>query len=191
VSADASVGLGVGNDYRNPETDAQASYAYVPLEFGVRTYVQLQDIFPEVQNPNHVFAFKVNFGHQFGGAYPRNRYFTVGDSQLNDRLIRGFDSDDTNLSKTYGIGTLEYRYDFGFDSFATETIIGLVFTDVGWVSSMPGFDEYRTPIIAGAGLGVQLNLNIAGIGLPAIRLDYSFSERNPAGIFRFRIGPVF
>ena len=93
--------------------------------------------------------------------------------------------------KPTAIGTLEYRYDFGFDSFATETIIGLVFTDVGWVSSMPGFDDYRTPIIAGAGLGVQLNLNIAGIGLPAIRLDYSFSERNPTGIFRFRIGPVF
>jgi outer membrane protein insertion porin family len=191
VSADASVGLGLGNDYRNPETDVRASYAYVPLEFGVRTYVQLQDIFPEVNNPNHVFAFKVNLGHQFGGDYPRNRYFSVGDSQLNDKLIRGFDSDDTNLSKTYGIGTIEYRYDFGFDSFATETIIGLVFTDVGWVSSMPGFDDYGTPIIAGAGLGVQLNLNIAGIGLPAIRLDYSFSERNPTGIFRFRFGPVF
>jgi outer membrane protein insertion porin family len=191
VSADASVGLGFGNDYRNPDTKEQASYAYVPLEFGVRTYVQLQDIFPEVQNPNHVFAFKVNFGHQFGGDYPRNRYFSVGDSQINDKLIRGFNSDDTNLSRTYGIGTVEYRYDFGFDSFATETVIGLVFTDVGWVSSMPGFADYNTPIIAGAGLGVQLNLNIAGIGLPAIRLDYSFSERNPTGIFRFRFGPVF
>jgi outer membrane protein insertion porin family len=191
VSADASVGLGFGNDYRNPDTKEQASYAYVPLEFGVRTYVQLQDIFPEIQNPNHVFAFKVNFGHQFGGDYPRNRYFSVGDSQINDKLIRGFNSDDTNLSRTYGIGTIEYRYDFGFDSFATETVIGLVFTDVGWVSSMPGFTDYNTPIIAGAGLGVQLNLNIAGIGLPAIRLDYSFSERNPTGIFRFRFGPVF
>jgi outer membrane protein insertion porin family len=191
ISADASVGLGFGNDYRNPETDERASYAYVPLEFGVRTYVQLQDIFPELQNPNHVFAFKVNFGHQFGGDYPRNRYFSVGDSQLNDRLIRGFDSDDTNLSRTYGIGTVEYRYDFGLDTFATETVIALIFTDVGWVSSMPDFDDYGTPIIAGAGLGVQLNLNIAGIGLPAIRLDYSFSERNPTGIFRFRFGPVF
>jgi outer membrane protein insertion porin family len=191
VSADASVGLGFGNDYRNPETEARASYAYVPLEFGVRTYLQLQDIFPEVQDPNHVFAFKVNFGHQFGGDYPRNRYFSVGDSQINDRLIRGFNADDTNLSRTYSIGTIEYRYDFGFDSFATETVIGLVFTDIGWVSSMPGFADYDTPIIAGAGLGVQLNLNIAGIGLPAIRLDYSFSERNPTGIFRFRFGPVF
>jgi outer membrane protein insertion porin family len=191
VSADGSVSLGLGNDYRDPETDEQTNYAYVPLEFGVRTYLQLQDIFPELEDPNHVFAFKVNLGHQFGGDYPRSRYFSVGDSQLNDRLIRGFNSDDTNLSKTYGIGTLEYRYDFGLDTFATETVIALAFTDVGWVSSMPGFDDYGTPIIAGAGLGVQLNLNIAGIGLPAIRLDYSFSERNPTGIFRFRFGPVF
>jgi outer membrane protein insertion porin family len=116
----------------------------------------------------------------------------VGDnSQSNDRLIRGFQGDDINLSKTYGIGTVEYRYDFGFDTFATETIIALVYTDVAWASSMPGFDDYSTPIIAGAGLGVQLNLNIAGVGLPAIRLDYSFSERNPSGVFRFRFGPVF
>jgi outer membrane protein insertion porin family len=192
VSANLSASLGVGTDYRNPATDTQASYAYVPLEFGVRTYVQLQDIFPEVNNPNHVFAFKVNAGHQFGGTYPRGRYFLVGDnSQTNDRLIRGFQSDDINLSKTYGIGTFEYRYDFGLDTFATETIIGLVFTDVGWASSTPGFADYNTPILAGAGLGVQLNLNIAGIGLPAIRLDYSFSERNPSGVFRFRFGPVF
>jgi outer membrane protein insertion porin family len=192
VNANLNASLGVGTDYRNPETDEQASYAYVPLEFGVRTYVQLQDIIPEVDNPNHVFAFKVNLGHQFGGTYPRSRYFLVGDnSQTNDRLIRGFQGDDINLSKTYGIGTVEYRYDFGFDTFATETIIALVYTDVAWASSMPGFDDYSTPIIAGAGLGVQLNLNIAGVGLPAIRLDYSFSERNPSGVFRFRIGPVF
>ncbi len=192
VSANVSASIGVGTDFRNPETNTQASYAYVPLEFGVRTYVQLEDIFPEVNNPNHVFAFKVNAGHQFGGVYPRSRYFLVGDnSQTNDRLIRGFQSDDINLSKTYGIGTFEYRYDFGFDTFATETIIALVFTDVGWASSMPGFADYNTPIIAGAGLGVQLNLNIAGFGLPAIRLDYSFSERHPSGIFRFRLGPVF
>jgi outer membrane protein insertion porin family len=192
VSANLSARLGVGTDYKNPETDEQASYAYVPLEFGVRTYVQLEDIFPEVNNPNHVFAFKVNAGHQFGGTYPRGRYFLVGDnSETNDRLIRGFQGDDINLSKTYGIGTIEYRYDFGLDTFATETIIALVFTDVGWASSVPGFTDYNTPIIAGAGLGVQLNLNIAGFGLPAIRLDYSFSERNPSGVFRFRIGPVF
>lgn len=192
VSANLSASLAVGTDFKNPETNQQASYAYVPLEFGIRTYVQLQDIIPEVNNPNHVFAFKVNFGHQFGSVYPKSRYFLVGDnSSTNDKLIRGFQNDDINLSKTYGIGTVEYRYDFGLDTFATETIIGLVFTDVGWASSMPGFTDYNTPIIAGAGLGVQLNLNIAGIGLPAIRLDYSFSERNPSGVFRFRIGPVF
>ncbi|MCC6311954.1 MAG: hypothetical protein IT345_13705, partial [Trueperaceae bacterium] len=44
---------------------------------------------------------------------------------------------------------------------------------------------------AGAGLGVQVNLGFAGIVLPAIRLDYAFSERHPAGVFAFRVGPVF
>ncbi|MGL4608505.1 MAG: BamA/OMP85 family outer membrane protein [Trueperaceae bacterium] len=191
VNANVSVELGLGTDYRDPETDQQRAYAYVPLEFGVRTYLQLEDMIPAVNNPNHVFAFKVNAGHQFGGSYPTNNYFSVGDTQINDKTIRGFNADDTNLSRTYGIGTVEYRYDFSFDSFATETIIALVYTDVAWISSMPDFEDYNTPIIAGAGLGVQLNLNIAGIGLPAIRLDYSFSERNPTGIFRFRFGSVF
>ena len=191
ISANASVGVGFGNDYRNPETDERTSYVYTPIEFGVRTYLQLQDIIPAVENPNHVFAFKINGGHQFGGDYPTTRYFYAGDSYSNDTLIRGYRRDDTDYSQTYTIGTLEYRYDFGLDTFATETIIALAYADLGWVSSMPGYTDYATPVLAGAGLGVQLNLNIAGLGLPAIRFDYSFSGQNPTGIFRFRLGPVF
>ncbi len=191
VSANASVGVGFGNDYRNPETEVRTSYIYTPIEFGVRSYLQLQDIIPAVENPNHVFAFKVNGGHQFGSDYPTTRYFYAGDSYSNDTLIRGYRRDDTDYSQTYAIGTLEYRYDFGLDTFATETIIALAYADLGWVSSMPGYTDYATPIVAGAGLGVQLNLNIAGLGLPAIRFDYSFSGQNPTGIFRFRLGPVF
>jgi outer membrane protein insertion porin family len=191
VSANASVGLGFGNDYRNPDTQKQGSYTYSPFEFGVRTYVQLQDIIPSVENPNHVFAFKVNGGHQFGGDYPATRYFYVGDSFSNDTLIRGYRRDDTDYSQSYAIGTLEYRYDFGLDTFATETIIALAYADLGWTSSVPGYTDYATPVLAGAGLGVQVNLNIAGFGLPAIRFDYSFSGQNPSGLFRFRLGPVF
>jgi outer membrane protein insertion porin family len=190
MSANASVGVGFGNDYRNPETQEKSSYVYTPIEFGVRTYLQLQNIVP-IENPNHVFAFKVSGGHQFGSNYPATRYFYAGDSFSNDTLIRGYRRDDTDYSQSYAIGTIEYRYDFGLDTFATETIIALAYADLGWVSSMPGYSDYSTPFIAGAGLGVQVNLNIAGFGLPAIRFDYSFSGQNPSGIFRFRLGPVF
>jgi outer membrane protein insertion porin family len=191
ISANASLGVGFGNDYRNPETGVKTSYVYTPIEFGVRSYVQLEDIIPTLTNPNHVFAFKLNGGHQFGRDYPTTRYFYAGDSYSNDTLIRGYRRDDTDYSQSYAIGTVEYRYDFGLDTFATETIIALAYADVGWVSSMPGYTDYATPFIAGAGLGVQVNLNIAGLGLPAIRFDYSFSGQNPTGIFRFRLGPVF
>lgn len=191
INANVSVGVGFGNDYRNPETDLKQAYVYTPVEFGVRTYVQLQDIIPALQDPNHVFAFKTNVGHQFGRDYPTTRYFYAGDSFSNDTLIRGYRRDDTDYSQTYAIGTVEYRYDFGLDTFATETIIALVYADLGWVSSISGYDSYQTPLLVGAGLGVQLNLNIAGFGLPAIRFDYSFSGQNPSGIFRFRLGPVF
>ena len=74
ISANASVGVGFGNDYRNPDTDQKTAYVYHQVEFGVRTYLQLQDIIPAVENPNHVFAFKVNGGHQFGSEYPTTRY---------------------------------------------------------------------------------------------------------------------
>ncbi|MBX3143615.1 MAG: hypothetical protein KF813_07665, partial [Trueperaceae bacterium] len=74
---------------------------------------------------------------------------------------------------------------------ATDTVIGIVFADLGWASSVPGFPEYQTPLFASAGVGVQLNLGFGGVALPAIRLDYALSERNRTGVFSVRLGPVF
>lgn len=191
INANARIGVGFGTDYRSPLTGSQQSYVYSPIEFGVRTYLQLERIFAELNDPNHVLAFRINGGHQLGGDYPANRLFAVGDSFINDTLIRGYNRGNINPSQTYAIGTVEYRYDFGFDTVATQTIIALVFADIGWASSVPNFENYQTPLFAGAGVGLQLNLGFGGFGLPAIRVDYSFSERNPSGVFRFRLGPVF
>ncbi|MCA9835390.1 MAG: BamA/TamA family outer membrane protein [Trueperaceae bacterium] len=191
ISANVDLGVGFGSDYRSPATGEQTSYIYTPIQFGVRTYLQTSTLFPELQDPNHVMAFKVTAGHQFGADYPSSRYYIVGDSYDNDTAIRGYNRSDVDRSQTYAIGTFEYRYDFNFDSFATQTIIAYGFTDVGWASNVPGFDSYATPLLAGAGLGVQLNLGFSGINLPAIRLEYGFSANNPAGIFRFKVGPVF
>ncbi len=193
VRAEASVGVGFGTDFRDAVTQEQKPYVYERLEFGVRTYALLKDIAPEeIQDPNHVFAFKLSAGQQFGGDYPTNKYFLVGNTPGNEAtLIRGYRREDFNASQTYVIGSLEYRYDFGFSTAATQTIIGIAFVDVGWASGVPGFDNYATPVFAGAGLGVQVNLGFGGVALPAIRFDYGFSERNPSGVFLFRVGPVF
>jgi len=188
VHADASIALGFGNDYRNKETKEVQGYTYVPVEFGVRTYLKIDET-----DPNHVFAVKFTAGHQFGGEYPSDRYFVVGGDGgvVGSRLLRGFTRADINPSQSYAIGTLEYRYDFGLDTIATDTVIGYVYLDLGWASQMPGFVDYTTPFLAGAGLCVQLNLGFSGISLPPVRLDYTFSQNHPSGVFGFRFGPVF
>jgi outer membrane protein insertion porin family len=88
-------------------------------------------------------------------------------------------------------GSLEYRYDFGLSTFATETVVGIVFADVGYASNVPGYDEYGTPFFGGVGIGMQVDLGFGGVALPRIRFDYGFSQRNPGGVFAFRIGTVF
>jgi outer membrane protein insertion porin family len=191
VAATGRLGLGFGSDFRNPETNEQQRYSYQQLEFGIKTYVMLQDIFPDLDDPNHVLAFRINAGHQFGGLYPTSRYFVVGDTPNEATQIRGYRREDFAPSRTYVTSSVEYRYDFGLDTFATQTIIGIVFIDLGYASSVPGFADYGTALFGSAGLGMQLNLGFGGFALPPIRLDYGFSQRSPSGRFSFRLGPVF
>jgi outer membrane protein insertion porin family len=192
VAANALLGVGFGNDYRNPDTDEQQNYTYQQVEFGVKTYLQLSSIMPDhVSDPNHVLAFRVNFGHQFGDLYPYSKRFQVGKTTNEATSIRGYQAGDFSLSQTYATGSIEYRYDFGLSTVATQTVIGIVFVDVGYASAVPGFPDYQTPLYAGAGVGVQVNLGFGGVLLPALRFDYGFSQLHPGGEFRFRVGPVF
>lgn len=191
IAASGSLGVGFGNDYRDPVSQEQTGYVYEQLEVGARTYLLLADLIGDLEDRNHVFAFKLNAGHQFGGNYPAAKRFRVGQTNNDATMIRGYTVDDFNLSRSYAVGSVEYRYDFGFDTFATQTIIGIAFVDLGYASSVPGFSEYAAPLFVGAGLGVQVNLGFGGVALPALRFDYGFSERNPTGVFSFRIGPVF
>ncbi|HEX7022848.1 MAG TPA: POTRA domain-containing protein [Trueperaceae bacterium] len=190
LTGTASVGVGFGSDYRNPDTGLQQGYVYEPVELSGTAYLKLEDVIPEVASPSHVLAFKVSFGHQFGHNYPDSKKFSVGDVSDPMQEIRGYTRDDFNPSQTYVTGSMEYRYDFGVDTFLTKTIIGMAFVDVGYASSVPGFEDYATPLFAGAGLGVQLNLDPGGIFLP-LRLQYAFSERHPGGVLRLRVGGLF
>lgn len=191
VAATGSIGVGIGSDYRSPETNQQTIYAYEQIELGAKTYLPLADISPEITDRNHVFAVKLNIGHQFGQDYPTSKWFRVGKTNNEATQIRGYSLEDFNLSRTYAVASFEYRYDFNLSTVATQTIVGIAFVDAGYASHVPNFDPYAAPLFLGAGLGVQVNLGFAGVVLPALRFDYGFSERNPTGVFSFRVGPVF
>lgn len=191
IAASASFGVGWGNDQRDPGTGEPAPYVYQQVQAGVKTYVALADVFDEVDDRNHVFAVRLNVGHQFGDGYPANRRFRVGRVPVEATEIRGYRDTDFDLSRTYLTSSVEYRYDFGFSSIATDTIIGIVFADLGYVSDVPGLGATDLGLFASAGAGVQINLGFGGVSLPALRFDYGFSQRHPAGVFSFRVGPVF
>lgn len=192
ISAYGALGVGFGNDMLHPDSLERTWYVYEQVTAGFRTYLQLSEALPDqVQDPNHVFAVRLDVGHQFGGLYPTSKRFLVGRTNDLGPQIRGYTREDINLSRTYATSSFEYRYDFNLSTFATQTVIALAFVDVGWASSVPGFADYSTPLFAGAGVGVQVNLGFGGVLLPAVRLDYAFSERHPSGVFSFRIGPVF
>ncbi|UCH27117.1 MAG: BamA/TamA family outer membrane protein [Trueperaceae bacterium] len=190
IAARTLAGLGLGSDART-EGGEQQNYVFQQVEFGIRTYATLEELVPAIQDPNHVFAVKLDAGHQFGNEHPVTKFFRVGKTPNEATAIRGYQIDDFNLSKTFFTGSVEYRYDLGLSTAATQTVIGILFVDLGWASSVPGFSDNGAPLFAGAGVGVQINLGFGGVLLPALRFDYGFSERNPSGEFRFRIGPVF
>lgn len=190
LHANTLLGFGFGNDFSHPDTGEQVPYRYQQFEVGLRSYLQLNRVFSGM-NDRHVLAFRVNFGHQFGDLYPVSKRFTVGKTTNLASSIRGYQSADFGLSRTYATSSLEYRYDFGLETIATQTVIGVLFADLGYASSATGFSEYESPLFASAGLGVQVNLGFGGVMLPALRFDYAFSERHPSGEFRFRVGGVF
>jgi outer membrane protein insertion porin family len=191
LAATLSVGLGWGNDQRDPVTSAALPYTYQQVQAGVKTYVALADVFDGVGDRNHVFAVRLNGGTQFGEDYPASRRFRVGRVPVEATEIRGYADTDFDLTRSYLTSSVEYRYDFGFSTVATETVIGIVFVDLAYVSDVPGFTAGGAPLFGSAGFGVQINLGFGGVSLPALRFDYGFSERNPGGVFAFRVGSVF
>lgn len=184
VRAFAGIGLGSGNDFKSPTTNLQVGYNYLQLTGGVRTYLS--------PSPNQAFAFRLDVGHQLGGEYPNNRYFMVGNTQNENTLLRGFTRADIDASRSYAIGSLEYRYDFGLASAVTQTLIGIAFVDFGYASGIIDADKYNLQFPVSAGIGLQINIGTAaGSILPPIRFDYGFSERHPTGVLSFRLGYAF
>lgn len=183
VRTNVNVGYGFGADYVDEgETQTNQNYSYTEFRAGFRTYTALT---PD----NNVLAFRVNVGTQIGAEdYPSSNYFRVGDTQSVETLIRGYSATDFALSQSYLTSSVEYRYDLGLDTNVAQAIYAIAFADLGFVSSTP--TGISNPYLS-FGAGVEFDLNLGGLGLPAIRLDYGFSAEEPTGYFKFRIGPVF
>jgi len=191
VAATLAFGVGWGSDQRDPITGEAVPYVYQQVQAGLKSYLTLADVLDGLEDRNHVLAARLNVGHQFGDGYPENRRFRVGRVPTEATELRGYQDTDFDLSRSYLTSSVEYRYDFGFDTVATETIIGVVFADLGYVPEGTGAVLSGPALYGSAGIGVQVNLGFGGVSLPALRFDYGFSARNPSGVFSFRVGPVF
>jgi len=159
--------------------EGEKARSFIPFWIGYKAY--------EAKDPERrsVFAARIAFGALLG-APPESRYFTVGGSDPELTMLRGYASR-SFVGTRFMSSSIEYRYDFRFESVITRTIIGIVFADLGsaW---MPGdIPDLRL----GFGFGLQLNLGYGAVQFPALRIDYGFSVENPRGMLHFRIGPVF
>jgi len=152
---------------------------FVPAWITYKTYMVVDN------DPHQVFAVRASAGVVLGNP-PASRIFFLGGNQSELTTLRGYEP--MEFSGRYlASSSFEYRYDFAFKSSFSQTIIGIVFADLGTVWN-PG-EAFN--LKAGYGLGIQLNLGYGSILLPALRFDYGFSTTHPTGVFHFRIGPVF
>ncbi len=179
-------GVGFGNDFSDDE-GVQRGYTFEQLEVGARTYLT------PFESQSHVFAFRFNAGHQFGVEYPPSRLFIVGDTNNEATQLRGYRRDDINPSRTYAAATAEYRYDFGLSTAVTQTVVGIVFADLGYASSVGStvgdFGENPPPLLGSVGVAAQLNIGFGGgLAIPPLRFDYGVSPTHPTGVFGFRLG---
>ncbi|WP_457633745.1 BamA/OMP85 family outer membrane protein [Oceanithermus desulfurans] len=152
---------------------------FVPGWVNFKTYTVVEG------DPRQVFALRASAGAVLGDP-PASRVFFLGGNQTEITTLRGYNP--MELSGRYLLGSsLEYRYDFNLQTTISQTVIGILFVDVGSVWNPGEALDLKT----GFGAGVQLNLGYGSVLLPALRFDYGFSAAHPSGVFHFRIGPVF
>lgn len=153
---------------------------FTPLSLTYKTYIALDN------DRRHILALRGAAGTILGDP-PNSRLFFLGGSEPEISALRGYGIREFSGSELLG-GSAEYRYDFRLSNQPGQTnIYGILFYDVGSV-----WDSDQDPTFrSGYGLGVQLDLGLGSILLPAIRFDYGFSEERPEGVLHFRLGPVF
>lgn len=128
-------------------------------------------LYDTVKQHSYEFLAKLSAAHYFpigrastlklgvnGGVFSspntyRNELFMIGGY----RLLRGFD-EQSILCSQYAVGTLEYRYLVGLNSYL------FTFVDGGWaMNNVPGYDLNSTYIGAGLGMAFETKAGIFNI----------------------------
>jgi outer membrane protein insertion porin family len=154
---------------------------YVPVVVTGRNFFQLD------QEARHALGLRLSFGTILGTAQDAQK-FSLGGNSTDISMLRGYDLRFLDKGTTVLNGTIEYGYDFGLSPAGGTNLFGFVFTDFGRLWPAP---PERDAFFVGAGIGLQLNLDLMGAMLPPIRLDYGFSAVNPTGRFALRLGIGF
>jgi len=142
-------------------------------------------LYDTVQQHSYQFLVKLSGAHYFpvtsastlkfgvnGGVFSsphtyRNELFLLGGY----RLLRGFD-EQSILASQYAVGTLEYRYLIGLNSFL------FTFLDAGWAKNdVPGYNLNNTFLGMGLGLAFETKAGIFNI-------SYALGKRE-GGNFNF------
>lgn len=156
--------------------------SYVRPVFGVRAYKSLTD------DNRLVLAARAQLGLTSGNPPPLRR-FAAGGNDPEISTLRGWPAR-TFFGDGILSSSLELRYLLTVETFLTQSLIAIVFLDQSTIWDRFGAPSaYNTRL--SAGIGLQLNLQIAGFLLPQIRLDYGFSDQYPGGVLSFRFGAVF
>ncbi|MDT7920162.1 MAG: BamA/TamA family outer membrane protein [Meiothermus sp.] len=154
---------------------------YVPVVVTGRTYFQLD------QAARQALGLRLSFGTILGTAQDSQK-FSLGGNSTDITTLRGYDPRFLDKGTAVLNGSIEYGYDFGLSPAGGTNLYGFLFADVGRLWPASGdLDAF----FLGVGFGVQVNLDLLGAVLPPIRLDYGFSQRNPAGRFALRLGLGF
>lgn len=162
---------------------------WTALETGVSTYYGFGRTLSSTGFTEHkqqVLAVRANAGGLFGTA-PSSSLFSIGGATVPAAYeLRGM-STGAIKGKKYLTGSAEYRYDFGVSNTFIQGLYGIGFMDAGmvWKTNNTTRSDYSL------GLGLQLNLGVSGVQLPALRFDYGFSPSNNSSKFSFRLGPVW
>lgn len=154
---------------------------YVPVVVTGRTFFQLD------QAARQALGLRLSFGTILGTAQDSQK-FSLGGNSTDITTLRGYDPRFLDKGTTVLNGSIEYGYDFGLSPTGGTNLYGFLFADFGRLWPASGdLDAF----FLGAGLGMQVNLDLLGAVLPPIRLDYGFSQRNPTGRFSLRLGLGF
>lgn len=164
-------------DPNNPDFDFATLYDTVKAKsYQLRSVLTAAKYFPLGKARRSTIKTAINGGYIAGANIFRNELFQIGGYHL----LRGFDEQSQFLSQ-YGIGTLEYRYLVGENSYFN------IFTDGGW-----GKDASRnknlsyTYISAGIGISFETKAGLFNLAWAAgKRSDTQFNLRQSKIHFGF------